>query len=77
MSTNRTTAESLDYRLNTLLVNGVIEGWNGTPGHQWNVTVDGNTEAYGFAEIKAFVDGAAAMNGRYQMALEGVMEGLA
>ncbi len=77
MSTNRTTAETLDHRLNMLLVNGVIEGWHGDTGHSWIVTVDNNAEAYGFAEIKAFVDGASAMNGRYQMALEGVMEGLA
>ncbi len=77
MSTNRTTAESLDHRLNTLVNQGVIESWSGNVGHQWIIQDFGNSETYGFAEVKAYVDGAIAMNARYQKALEGVMEGLA
>lgn len=76
MSTERTTTENLSYRLDTLLAQNVVEGWHYNK-TQWVITIDGNTEVYGLAEIKAFVDGAMAMNARYQMSLEGVMEGLA
>lgn len=75
MSTNRTTAKNLDHRLITLIEQDVIANWSRTL-NQWAVTRNDNTEVYGFAEIKAFVDGAIAMNERYQIALEGVMEGL-
>ena len=77
MSTNRTTAENVEYRLITLIEQGVIKNWTRTL-NQWAINGnDGNTEVYDRTGAMAYVDGAIAMNARLRKALEGVMEGLA